>query len=48
MLTALPLVAAANRRYLQLNEADLGAWTVAQLVRAGAAEIRDGFLCNRH
>jgi len=48
MLAGLPLVAAANRRYLQLSAADLGAWTVAQLVRAGAAEIRDGFLCNRH
>lgn len=48
MLAGLPLVAAANRRYLQLSAADLGAWTVAQLVRVGAAEIRDGFLCNRH
>lgn len=47
-LAGLPLVAVANRRHLQLSEADLSAWTVAQLVRAGAAEIRDGFLCNRH
>lgn len=48
ILTGLPLVAVANQRHLQLSEADLSAWTVAQLVRAGAAEIRDGFLCNRH
>lgn len=48
ILTGLPLVAVANRRHLQLSEADLSTWTVAQLVRAGAAEIRDGFLCNRH
>ena len=48
ILTGLPLVAIANQRHLQLSEADLSAWTVAQLVRAGAAEIRDGFLCNRH
>ncbi|GAC1547022.1 MAG: hypothetical protein NVS3B11_04590 [Collimonas sp.] len=48
MLAGLPLAAAANRRYLQRSEADLSEWAVAQLVRAGAAEIRDGFLCNRH
>ncbi|MDB5769386.1 MAG: Beta-lactamase-like protein [Collimonas fungivorans] len=48
ILTGLPLVAVANQRHLQLSEADLSAWTVTQLVRAGAAEIRDGFLCNRH
>ena len=47
MLSALPLVAAANRRFLQLSDAALAEWTVAQLVRAGAAEIRDGFLLNR-
>lgn len=48
MLATLPLVAAANRRYLQHSEADLSDWAVAQLVRAGAAEIRDGILYNRH
>ncbi|WP_061541973.1 MBL fold metallo-hydrolase [Collimonas fungivorans] len=48
ILAGLPLVAVANQRHLQLSEADLSAWTVAQLVRAGAAEICDGFLCNRH
>jgi glyoxylase-like metal-dependent hydrolase (beta-lactamase superfamily II) len=48
MLASLPLVVAANRRYLQRSETDLSEWTVAQLVRAGAAEVRDGFLCNRH
>lgn len=48
MLASLPLVAATNRRYLQRSEADLSEWAVAQLVRAGAAEIRDGFLYNRH
>ncbi|MFJ2988027.1 MBL fold metallo-hydrolase [Collimonas sp. NPDC087041] len=47
MLSALPLVAAANRRFLQLSDAALAEWTAAQLVRAGAAEIRDGFLLNR-
>ncbi|AMP02237.1 metallo-beta-lactamase superfamily protein [Collimonas arenae] len=47
MLSALPLVVAANRRFLQLSEAALAEWTAAQLVRAGAAEIRDGFLLNR-
>lgn len=46
-LSALPLVAAANRRFLQLSEAALAEWAAAQLVRAGAAEIRDGFLLNR-
>ncbi|SFB37264.1 Glyoxylase, beta-lactamase superfamily II [Collimonas sp. OK607] len=48
MLATMPLVAAANRRYLQRTEADLSEWAIAQLVRAGAAEIRDGFLYNRH
>ena len=48
MLASLPLVAATNRRYLQHTEADLSDWAVAQLVRAGAAEIRDGILYNRH
>jgi glyoxylase-like metal-dependent hydrolase (beta-lactamase superfamily II) len=47
MLSTLPLAAAANRRFLQRSEADLAEWTVSQLLRAGAAEIRDGFLFNR-
>ncbi|AIY43998.1 Beta-lactamase-like [Collimonas arenae] len=47
MLAGLPLVAAANRLYLQRSEADLAEWTVGQLLRAGAAEVRDGYLLNR-
>ncbi|MEO6918283.1 MAG: MBL fold metallo-hydrolase [Collimonas sp.] len=46
LLSGLPLVAAANRLYLQSSEAELAEWTVAQLVRAGAAEVRDGYLLN--
>ncbi len=46
-LSALPLVVAANRHFLQLSEVALAEWAVSQLVRAGAAEIRDGFLLNR-
>ena len=47
MLTSLPLVDAANRRYLQRSGTDLAEWTVAQLLRAGAAEVRGGYLLNR-
>jgi glyoxylase-like metal-dependent hydrolase (beta-lactamase superfamily II) len=47
VLSRLPLVEAANRRYLQRSEADLGEWAVAQLLRAGAAEVRDDHLFNK-
>jgi hypothetical protein len=47
MLTSLPLVEAANRRYLRRSGADLAEWTVAQLLRAEAAEVRGGYLLNR-
>lgn len=47
MLCRLPLVEAANRRYLQRSGADLAQWTVAQLLRAGAAELHDGYLLNK-
>lgn len=37
----------ANRRYFKLSEAQLAQWAVAQLVKAGAAQVVDGVLVNR-
>lgn len=41
------LSAEANRRYFKLSEAQLAQWAVAQLVKAGAAQVVDGVLVNR-
>jgi len=46
LLSSLFLFSEANRRYLQKNNNELAQWTVSQLVRAGAAEVRDGKLFN--
>jgi glyoxylase-like metal-dependent hydrolase (beta-lactamase superfamily II) len=37
----------ANRRYLNMPEADLAQWAIAQLVRAGAAEVAGNLLRNK-
>jgi glyoxylase-like metal-dependent hydrolase (beta-lactamase superfamily II) len=37
----------ANRRYLHKSGAELAQWAVEQLVRAAAAEVRDGALVNK-
>ncbi|HEY8608560.1 MAG TPA: MBL fold metallo-hydrolase [Noviherbaspirillum sp.] len=37
----------ANRRYLHKSDADLAQWAVAQLEKAGVAQLRDGVLLNR-
>ncbi|GIZ51819.1 MBL fold metallo-hydrolase [Noviherbaspirillum aridicola] len=37
----------ANRRYFRKPEAELADWAVAQLLKAGAVEVRDGVLLNR-
>ena len=47
LLSGMFLFREANRRYLQKTDAELTQWAVAQLVRAGAAEMRDGCLINK-
>lgn len=47
LLAQIRLFAVANERHLQQTEGELAQWTVAQLVRAGAADIADGMLINR-
>jgi glyoxylase-like metal-dependent hydrolase (beta-lactamase superfamily II) len=37
----------ANQRYLNMPEADLAQWAIAQLVRAGAAEVAGNLLRNK-
>jgi glyoxylase-like metal-dependent hydrolase (beta-lactamase superfamily II) len=46
LLAQTGLFAEANRRYLHQTEQDLAEWTIAQLVRAGAATLQDGKLLN--
>lgn len=46
-LGAMRLVREANDRYLQREMNELAQWAVAQLVRAGAAEVRGQRLVNR-
>lgn len=41
------LAVAANRRYFNLPDAELAQWAVAQLVKAGAAQVANGVLLNR-
>lgn len=47
LLTGMFLFHEANRRYLQKPAAELAQWAVAQLVRAGAADVQGGQLVNR-
>jgi glyoxylase-like metal-dependent hydrolase (beta-lactamase superfamily II) len=44
LLSGMRLFGEANRRYLNQPEAELAQWAVAQLVRAGAAEVAGGAL----
>jgi glyoxylase-like metal-dependent hydrolase (beta-lactamase superfamily II) len=47
LLSGMRLFGEANRRYLNQPEAELAQWAVAQLVRAGAAEVAGGALHNK-
>lgn len=47
LLAEMRLPAEANRRYLNMSEAELAQWAVAQLVRVQAARIVDGVLLNK-
>lgn len=47
LLSGMPLFGEANRRYLRQSGAELAQWAVAQLVRAGAADVQGGWLVNR-
>jgi glyoxylase-like metal-dependent hydrolase (beta-lactamase superfamily II) len=46
LLSAMRLFGETNRRYLHLPAPELVQWTIAQLVRAGAADVADGLLLN--
>jgi glyoxylase-like metal-dependent hydrolase (beta-lactamase superfamily II) len=45
-MRAVPVTMEANRRHLGMSVEALSAWTVGELVRAGAARIEDGMLVN--
>ncbi len=45
-MRSVPVTMEANRRYLGMSVEALSAWTVGELVRAGAARIEDGMLVN--
>ena len=47
LLSGIRLFAETHSRYFNLSAPELVQWIVAQLVRAGAAEIVDGVLVNR-
>jgi glyoxylase-like metal-dependent hydrolase (beta-lactamase superfamily II) len=47
LLSGIRLVAETNRRYLNKPEPELVSWVIAQLVRAGAAELVGDVLVNR-
>jgi glyoxylase-like metal-dependent hydrolase (beta-lactamase superfamily II) len=47
LLSGMHLFGEANRRYLNQPDAELAQWAVAQLVRAGAAEVAGGALHNK-
>ncbi|OWW21820.1 MBL fold metallo-hydrolase [Noviherbaspirillum denitrificans] len=47
MLTGMYLFQESNRRYLKKDASELAHWAVAQLVRAGAAEVKAGRLVNK-
>jgi glyoxylase-like metal-dependent hydrolase (beta-lactamase superfamily II) len=46
MTATIPLMVSTNQRYLQRSDAELAAWLVAQLVRAGAARLDGEMLLN--
>jgi len=46
MAATIPLMVSANQRYLQRSDAELAAWLVAQLVRAGVARLDGEMLVN--
>lgn len=47
IMSGIALFRESNRRYLNKTPAELAEWTVAQLVRAGAAEVKGGQLLNK-
>jgi glyoxylase-like metal-dependent hydrolase (beta-lactamase superfamily II) len=47
LLHGMRLFREANRRYFNQPAAELAQWTIAQLVRSGAAEVAGGVLMNR-
>jgi glyoxylase-like metal-dependent hydrolase (beta-lactamase superfamily II) len=47
LLQGIRLFSEANSRYLNKTDAELAEWVVAQLVRAGAAEVTGDMLCNK-
>jgi glyoxylase-like metal-dependent hydrolase (beta-lactamase superfamily II) len=47
LLSRMYLFQESNRRYLKQDESELAHWAVAQLVRAGAAEVQADRLVNR-
>lgn len=47
LMAEMRLFGESNRRYLNKEPGELAQWAVAQLVRAGAAEVRAGALHNR-
>jgi glyoxylase-like metal-dependent hydrolase (beta-lactamase superfamily II) len=46
LLAQIPYFGLANRRYLQQSEAELSQWLIAQLLRAGAAQVEGDTLVN--
>ncbi len=47
LMSGMYLFRESNRRYLKKDESELAQWAVAQLVRAGAAEVRGDQLANK-
>lgn len=47
LLSQMPVVVETNRRFLQQAPALLAQWAIAQLVKAGAAEVDGAYLRNR-
>ncbi|MFT5590527.1 MAG: glyoxylase-like metal-dependent hydrolase (beta-lactamase superfamily II) [Bradyrhizobium sp.] len=47
LLGAMPIVRESNRRFLQLPIEELAQWTIAQLIRVGAAKVRGALLVNQ-
>ena len=46
-ICGMQLIRQANSRYLHRDETELAQWAIAQLVRAGAAEVQGGRLLNK-
>jgi glyoxylase-like metal-dependent hydrolase (beta-lactamase superfamily II) len=47
LLGSMPVFNQANRRFLQLSDLEAAQWASAQLVKAGAAELRGDWLVDR-